>query len=257
MKYLLLTFSIFTLNLYSQHKGIVRYGQIESITLKGASGPDFNSYLAFNNNASYYVAAKDSLDSSTVFERTYYNADATQGISRRVYTTPTGNQVYYNRKKDSSYWNQWNGFYVAEKKPKIDWKLSNETKKIGSYTVNKAIGKFRGRTYTAWYTQEIPLPYGPWKLQGLPGLILEAYDTDKELMIYFKSIAYPTNQSVTVTQIKNNDNTPVNWKTLDDFKAKTEGIYSRMLSSSILIAQKLDTEVPEEKIKSEALLESF
>ena len=36
------------------------------------------------------------------------------------------------------------------------------------------------------------VPFGPWKLHGLPGLILEAYDTNKFISWYFKSVEYPT-----------------------------------------------------------------
>lgn len=42
--------------------------------------------------------------------------------------------------------------------------------------MDKATCRFRGRDYEAWYTPEIPRSEGPWKLQGLPGLILKASD---------------------------------------------------------------------------------
>lgn len=33
---------------------------------------------------------------------------------------------------------------------------------------------FRGRKWTVYFTEDIPLPLGPWKLGALPGLILSA-----------------------------------------------------------------------------------
>ncbi|MEZ4793824.1 MAG: GLPGLI family protein, partial [Gelidibacter sp.] len=194
--YIFLVLILCSIYMVGQTKGIVYYGQKESLSLKGPYGPDFNSYLVFNNEQSLYVTAKDSLDKNTNFKSSYDNQDGTVALAYAVYTTPYGRQVFYDKKKDSLYWNQWKNFYVAEKTPKIAWKLDKETKKIGNFTAHKATGFFRGRTYTAWYTQEIPLPYGPWKLQGLPGLILEAYDTDKEMYLYFKSLEYPTKTAV-------------------------------------------------------------
>jgi hypothetical protein len=38
----------------------------------------------------------------------------------------------------------------------------------------KATTNFRGRYWEAWYTEEIPIGQGPWKLCGLPGMILKA-----------------------------------------------------------------------------------
>ena len=59
------------------------------------------------------------------------------------------------------------------------WDLYQEKKRIGGFLCQKAMTKFRGRTYVAWFTNEIPVPFGPWKFQGLSGLILEVYDVDR------------------------------------------------------------------------------
>ena len=76
--------------------------------------------------------------------------------------------------------------------PTQKWAIEKEQKKIGRFNCQKATAKFRGRQYTAWFTMEIPVSYGPWKLHGLPGLILEAYDEAKEIQFIFKSIDMPT-----------------------------------------------------------------
>jgi len=64
------------------------------------------------------------------------------------------------------------------------WQITNETKKIKDYTCYKATTTFRGNTFEAWFTPEIPINAGPWKWYGLPGLIVEA--TDKDQSVVFK-----------------------------------------------------------------------
>lgn len=71
-------------------------------------------------------------------------------------------------------------FMYKEEVPKIDWQIGSETKKISSYTCVKATTKFRGRIYEAWFSPEIPIPNGPWKFGGLPGLILYITDSKDE-----------------------------------------------------------------------------
>lgn len=78
---------------------------------------------------------------------------------------------------------------LEEKTPTISWEIFNEIRKIGPYECQKAISKFRGRNYIAWFTNEIPIKSGPWKLQGLPGLIIVAYDTTREVQFTFTSIS--------------------------------------------------------------------
>ena len=54
----------------------------------------------------------------------------------------------------------------------MNWTLQPEKKEILSYSCQRATTSFRGREYEAWFTNDIPLPNGPWKFGGLPGLIL-------------------------------------------------------------------------------------
>lgn len=67
----------------------------------------------------------------------------------------------------------------SEPLPVQDWSVSDETQTIAGYLCQKATCSFRGREYTAWFSMAIPVSNGPWKLGGLPGLILKAYDNDK------------------------------------------------------------------------------
>ncbi len=79
---------------------------------------------------------------------------------------------------------------------KIGWKITDKTKNIGSFDCQLAIGKFRGRTYNAWFTTKIPIKSGPWKLYGLPGLIIEATDSLRQVQFLMKSIKTVNNLKI-------------------------------------------------------------
>ena len=82
-------------------------------------------------------------------------------------------------------------FSVTDDLPRMKWIFLKGEKKFSNLICKKAKTTFRGRTYNVWYTEKIPINAGPWKLKGLPGLILSAED---ELGIYkweVKSIKYP------------------------------------------------------------------
>lgn len=60
----------------------------------------------------------------------------------------------------------------------IDWEISDSVRTVLGYDCQMASADFHGRRWTAWFTPEIPLQEGPWKMSGLPGLILKARTND-------------------------------------------------------------------------------
>ena len=67
-------------------------------------------------------------------------------------------------------------FLIKDHLPKYNWKITNETKKIGGYLCKKAVLKDGDNEIIAWFTSEIPSNEGPRNYYGLPGLILKVED---------------------------------------------------------------------------------
>ncbi len=60
------------------------------------------------------------------------------------------------------------------------WEITDETTiSREGYNVRKVVADYMGREWTVWYTEEVPLHYGPWLFWGLPGLVIEAADSEK------------------------------------------------------------------------------
>lgn len=64
--------------------------------------------------------------------------------------------------------------YYSEPFSEMSWEIGDSTKTVLGYECIMATANYHGRRWTAWFAPEIPIQDGPWKLQGLPGLILEA-----------------------------------------------------------------------------------
>ncbi len=79
-------------------------------------------------------------------------------------------------------------YVIEEPFPAINWQISTDTATFGGLHCQKATTHFKGRDYTAWFCPDIPFHGGPWKLSGLPGLILEAYDAKKQVVFKFDGI---------------------------------------------------------------------
>ena len=133
--------------------------------------------LLFNNNSSYFYEGNIvNKNRGTAKADQNFIEDYVNGMS------PSPKSFYYKEiDKNSIYYNDQTlqrTYDIVDHEISYDWKISGDGKKIGNYSCLKATTNFRGRDYTAYFTEDIPLPYGPNKWFGLPGLILEIYDND-------------------------------------------------------------------------------
>ncbi|OPB97247.1 GLPGLI family protein [Elizabethkingia occulta] len=67
--------------------------------------------------------------------------------------------------------------YRLQSKDEFNWTIIKEENNIKGYKLQKAVTNFGGREWIAWFTQDIPIPEGPYKFEGLPGLIVEINDS--------------------------------------------------------------------------------
>lgn len=91
-------------------------------------------------------------------------------------------------------------FRYEEEMPELEWELTDSVTNVLGYECHSAVCNFRGREWTAFYTEDIPLMEGPWKLHGLPGLIMRA--SDKEGHYLFECIGIKSNADRPITSYK-------------------------------------------------------
>ena len=67
-----------------------------------------------------------------------------------------------------------NIYETREERKPINWELIDDTLTVAGYLCKTATCQLHGRNWTALYSEDIPTSAGPWKLCGLPGMILKA-----------------------------------------------------------------------------------
>ena len=72
--------------------------------------------------------------------------------------------------------------------PKLEWKIEQKTDEILGYNVQRATVAYGGRKWIAWFTPEIPIQYGPYVFNGLPGLIVKLHDDKNNFTFLLNAI---------------------------------------------------------------------
>lgn len=126
---------------------------------------EFGNKFEESNHISYNMRLKD----TTLY---YIKYDRNDNLMREYFMEPMKNEC----------------FQIAESALTVSWTILQEQKRIEQYDCTKATCSFRGRNYTAWFTTKVQTSFGPLKLHGLPGLIIELQDENKEVMLFARLV---------------------------------------------------------------------
>lgn len=134
----------------------------------------------FYSPATEYI---DSLQSTPEGEAKYKEMSRSAYLGGKMNQMPRRDGQYYVIKSGASGImtcydvNGLEKYRVEELMPQWEWQITDSTKSILGYECTLATTNFHGREWNAWFSPEIPVANGPWKLSGLPGLILEASES--------------------------------------------------------------------------------
>ena len=131
-------------------------------------------------------------------------------------------------------------FRIEESMEQPKWEIvADSTKKILNYDCQMARTTFKGRQWTAWFTADIPLDNGPWKLCGLPGLILRASDAQQQYIFDCVGMKQTDGTADLLYNLKFDEYTK---STMKEFKE----VQKKAVPQDVFAAKGITIEVPEE-----------
>lgn len=145
-------------------------------------------YLYIGNKTSRFSSAGKAIGDSlkAAFDYSDFDQAAFTRMSKQVPRSEFQNYIYKGIPAGKMTYAReivTDKYHYSQDKSLFDWEVLEETDTIAGYRVQKARTSFAGRDYTAWFTQEIPFPEGPYKFNGLPGLIVKIGD-DKDHYLF-------------------------------------------------------------------------
>lgn len=197
--FLLILFLLLPLKVVSQDSsGYIQYIYQGKMVPEAENLTDFNAELYFDSNKSIFIYGKIGMNAnSDLGQMNTYESNVNYVQSSE---SEKGKMIFRNFKTKEIIYNElklgvFKPYTVIDNWVTMEWKIdSTSTKVVAGYTTTKATTQFRGTNYTAWFSEDIPLPYGPLKLFGLSGVILEliTHDIDnRDIKFTAKEVCYP------------------------------------------------------------------
>ncbi len=194
-----------------------------------------NMILVIGKNASLYTSLDNITNSANMkkmVEEQMKNTAVGQPVNIKINNSgnrSTTKQDLYFFIKENKFFNTErvvSTYLLEDQMPKIDWKFSKDTTSFSGVKCQKATASFKGRNWIAWYAPELPFSSGPWKLNGLPGLIINAYDELNEVKFEFAGLENVKDEPTTQTNGSITSS--------DGAKAITEGVKIIGLATDVM-----------------------
>lgn len=123
----------------------------------------------------------------------------------------------------------------TENTPVHSWAyMPEDTATVMGYPCHAAQCNYGGREWKVYYTNDIPLPYGPWKLNGAKGVILKAEDTEHNFVFEAEGLTQKTQPIIRYDwnrKIMKKDD----WKRFEREMYQNAGAFVRNTSARIII----------------------
>ena len=145
----------------------------------GKASSSFKSYDRQLQNELYRRQMQAAIDNS---------ADGNIRLDHKITASGTEYYQFVNFKKLVRREVMMNSYIINDVLPVINWHISGDKANFDELHCQKATCHFKGRDYTAWFCPDLPVRVGPWKLNGLPGVIVEAYDAKREVVFKFDRV---------------------------------------------------------------------
>lgn len=135
-------------------------------------------------------------------------------------------------------------FRYEEDIPEIEWELTDSVTNVLGYECQAAVCNFRGRTWTVFYTEEIPIMEGPWKLHGLPGLIMKAYDKNQEYVFECVGIKSNASRPITIYKVPYNNTSRLKYyEAKHQFDINPFGFYEAVTGEHVDVVDETGTPI--------------
>jgi GLPGLI family protein len=151
-----------------------------------------NMVLFVGKNASAYKSY-DGIVANAQFRKTWEETPADADGRKMVNRRGAGSRTeYYQFPNDQKFFTIdalfANSYLIEGAVPAIDWKITGDTATFGGLHCQKATSHFKGRDYIVWFCPDLPTHTGPWKLNGLPGVIVDAHDATNSVVFKFDGV---------------------------------------------------------------------